>query len=80
MSNRAALITILTDLDGIEDRLRAVAASTSSVQSTSQIYAARDCMIRAKLRLAASLTTIDPVIDLPSTRTQMHTDRAGAVS
>ncbi len=80
MSNRAALITIMTDLDAIEGRLRAVGAATPSVQSASQIYAARDCMVRAKLRLAASLATIDPVIDLPSNGAQVHQHRAGAMS
>lgn len=70
MSNRAALITIMTELDTIDDRLRAVGAGTSSVRAACQIAAARDCMIHAKMRLAVSLASIDPVIDLSASAAQ----------
>ena len=70
MSNRAALITIMTELDTIDDRLRALRGCTSSVRAACQIEAARDCMIHAKLRLAVSLASIDPVIDMPAVAAQ----------
>ncbi|WP_010185993.1 hypothetical protein [Sphingomonas sp. PAMC 26605] len=78
MSNRAALITIMTEFDAIDDRLRALRAGTSSIRAACQIDAARDCMIHAKMRLAVSLASIDPVIDLVAIAEQAAPCQAGA--
>ena len=80
MSNRTALITIMTDLDSIDDRLRAVSTRTSSIAATNQIAAGRDAMVRAKLRLAAALVSIDPVIDLPVVAARAAHSHSGAAA
>lgn len=65
MSNRAAIVKIMTDLDAIQDALRPVERSTASFPALMRIRHAMLDITLAKIELAQALQyAVDPVIEM----------------
>lgn len=65
MSNRTDLTTIMTELDAIDARLRALSGAVSSGTAATIIRLSRASVTSAKHYLAGALQhAVDPVLDL----------------
>ncbi|MDX5984672.1 hypothetical protein [Sphingomonas echinoides] len=65
MSNRAAIVSIMIDLDAIQDALRPIQRSTGSFSALARIRRARLAISLAKIELAHALHyAVDPVIEI----------------
>lgn len=65
MSNRTALVTIMTELDALDTRLRTSEAVVSSLGAARRVGRARAYLCGAKQELAAALQhAVDPILDL----------------
>jgi hypothetical protein len=65
MSNRAAIITIMTNLDANQDALRLVERAARSFSALARIRRARLAISLAKIELAHALQyAVDPVVEM----------------
>lgn len=65
MSNRAAIVSIMIDLDAIQDALRPIERPTGSFAALARIRRARLAISLAKIELAHALHyAVDPVIEM----------------